>query len=169
MRFPIHLSVPLLATAVLATPLPLQPRQDVNFTLVVSDFTAFMADPYVEGAQSNLSFKLTDPRQYYERSVNCVVPNTYFNLYAISALYDVCSPPELEFSYRFGEEGLTVRTRWRVWNATHVTSWGTQPWHWKEDGPGKNVTAFPEGKLYVRKEAWEIPILTNQLDERPDR
>jgi len=80
----------------------------------VSNFTAFMADPYVDGAQSNLTFHVTDIRPDYFAEVDCIVPNTYFNLHAISALFDVCGPRELDFSYSYGEKGLTVRRGWRV-------------------------------------------------------
>lgn len=91
-----------------------QIRQTSDAVFKVTDFTAFMADPYVDGAQSNLTFHVTDTRVDYFAEVDCVVPNTYFSLYAISALFDVCGSRELDFKYSYGEKGLTVRRGWRV-------------------------------------------------------
>lgn len=61
-----------------------------------------------------MTFHVTDSRPGLEAEVDCVVPNTYFNLHAISALYDVCGKRELDFSYSYGERGLTVRRGWRA-------------------------------------------------------
>lgn len=85
------LSAILLAAATVASSTPhLHARQSSAVVLKVTDFIAFMADPYVEGAQSNLSFHITDSRPEFRAEVDCVIPNTYFNLYAISALFDWC-------------------------------------------------------------------------------
>ena len=111
--------LPLLLSTLLPLALatPLYPRQQsAPIVFKVTNFTAFAADPYVDGAQSNLTFHVTDTRPGYEAEVDCVVPNTYFNLYAISALGDVCGKAGdgLDFGYSYGEHGLTVRRGWRV-------------------------------------------------------
>ncbi|KAF2707229.1 hypothetical protein K504DRAFT_458673 [Pleomassaria siparia CBS 279.74] len=73
-----------------------------------------MADAYVDGAQSNLTFHVSDIRPGFEAEVDCLIPNTYFNLFAISALFDYCGDRSLDVSYSFGETRLTVRRGWRV-------------------------------------------------------
>jgi hypothetical protein len=110
------LSLLLTTTLALASPTPhLAARQNTtDIVLHVTDFTAFMADPTIEGTQSNMSFHITDPRPEFHAEADCVVPPTYFNLYAISALFDYCGPAGSEFSYRFFETGLQVRRSWRV-------------------------------------------------------
>lgn len=117
MRLPTLSALTLTLTTAAATrlSLSLSPRQPPTILFHVSNFTAFMADPYVEGAQSNLSFHVADTRPGYEAAADCVVPNTYFSLWAISALFDVCqSPgdPKADFSYSYGERGLSVRRGW---------------------------------------------------------
>ncbi|KAF1954532.1 hypothetical protein CC80DRAFT_493681 [Byssothecium circinans] len=89
-------------------------RQTSNVVFKVTDFAAFEADPYIDGAKSNLTFHVSDTRPGFEAETNCVVPNTYFNLHAISALFDVCEKKELDFSYSYGLTGLTVRRGWRA-------------------------------------------------------
>ncbi|KAF2638461.1 hypothetical protein P280DRAFT_471556 [Massarina eburnea CBS 473.64] len=141
--------------SVSATPLHLRQIKDaVVFT--VTNLVAFEADPYVDGAQSNLTFHVADTRPGFEAETNCVVPNTYFNLHAISALYDVCE--KREWSYSYGDRGLTVQRRWRANDTAYVTGTASQAWGWKEEGPGANVTKFADGKLYVRKEEWLFPV-----------
>lgn len=106
-----------LASLAIASPTPPFHTRQINnstITLVVTNFTAFMADPYVDGAQSNLSFHLSDTRPGFYAEVDCVIPPTYFNLYAISALFDWCGNRTLDFSYSFNERGLTVRRGWKV-------------------------------------------------------
>jgi hypothetical protein len=74
-----------------------------------------MADPYFEGAQSNLTFHVKDPRPApFGAEADCTIPNTYFHLFAISALFDWCGSDWREhgFSYRYNEGGLTVRRAW---------------------------------------------------------
>ncbi|KAF1966668.1 hypothetical protein BU23DRAFT_573893 [Bimuria novae-zelandiae CBS 107.79] len=149
---------------------PLHPRDTPTVVFTVTNFAAFMADPYIDGAQSNLTFHVADTRSGYAAEVDCVVPNTYFNLHAISALFDSCKSaehPEYDFSYSYGVQGLTVQRGWRVNETTHVTGSGMQEWNWKEDGPGANVTAFPDGKLYVRKKEWLIPVTRMQAGTPP--
>ncbi|KAF2450714.1 hypothetical protein P171DRAFT_427028 [Karstenula rhodostoma CBS 690.94] len=58
---------------------PIQTREASDVVFKVTDFAAFMADPNVDGAQSNLSFHVTDTRLDYFAEVDCVVPNTYFS------------------------------------------------------------------------------------------
>ena len=102
----------------LAAPfLPRQTAPDVTFH--VTSFAALMADPYIEGTQPNLAFHVSDTRPGFEAEVDCVIPPTYFNIHAISALFDNCGAENLEqrkldFSYGFGERSLTVRRGWRV-------------------------------------------------------
>ncbi|KAF1993889.1 hypothetical protein P154DRAFT_540053 [Amniculicola lignicola CBS 123094] len=97
----------------LATPIEVEPRQTAPLpTLYVSEFYAFMADNTVEGAQSNLSFRVTDLRSDHFSSAICEIPNTYFHLYAISALFDYCGERENGWMYSFNEGGLTVRKGW---------------------------------------------------------
>ncbi|KAF2676970.1 hypothetical protein K458DRAFT_424333 [Lentithecium fluviatile CBS 122367] len=156
------LFVCLLSTSTLAS--PLFPRQTTPYpTLTVTNFTAFEADPYTDGARSNLSFHLSDTRPGHEASVDCVVPNTYFNLHAISALYDICGDRNLDFSYSYGERGLTVRRGWQANSTSYLVGTAMQEWRWKEDGPGANVTKFADGKLYARKEEWLFPVTRVQL------
>ena len=97
----------------LALTSPLAPRQQsTNVTLVITNFSAFMADPYVEGTQSNLSFHLTDPRPEYHDEVDCVIPNTYFNLWGITALYEPCGDRAKGFQFLFGNGNVAVQRRW---------------------------------------------------------
>lgn len=44
---------------------------------------------------------------------------------------------------------------------------GMQEWHWVEEGPGANVTKYPDGKLYVRKEEWLFPVTRVQAGTPP--
>lgn len=50
---------------------------------------------------------------------------------------------------------------------SYVTGSGMQEWYWKEDGPGANVTKYPDGKLYVRKDAWLFPVTRIQAGTPP--
>jgi hypothetical protein len=112
---PCLLSTLVLVAFAFASPNPnIRARQNqTEVVLKVTHFTAFAADPYVDGAQSNLSFHVIDPRPEYYAEVDCVVPNTYFNLYAISALFDWCNR-ELGFDYMYSETGLIVRRGWKL-------------------------------------------------------
>jgi hypothetical protein len=114
-------------TAVLAVPLTLasptpsiESRQNApDVVLKVTKFTAFMANPDVEGALSNMTFHVVDSRPDYYAEVDCVVPNTIFNLYAISALFDIWGCAQgmnrtLDFAYAYRETGLTIRRGWRA-------------------------------------------------------
>ncbi|KAF2798453.1 hypothetical protein K505DRAFT_216909, partial [Melanomma pulvis-pyrius CBS 109.77] len=149
--------LPLLTSAT-----PLLPRQTTTpapeFTLHVGSFSAFMADPYVDGAQSNLTFHVSDTRPGLEAEVDCVIPPTFFNLYAISALFDFCGDRSLDVTYRYGETGLTVRRGWRVNETTYLTGSSTQNTNWIEQGPGANVTVYPDGKMFARKSEWLFPV-----------
>lgn len=44
---------------------------------------------------------------------------------------------------------------------------GMQEWYWKEGGSGANVTKFADGKLYVRKEEWLLPVKKEQTGTPP--
>ncbi|KAF2662625.1 hypothetical protein K491DRAFT_773165 [Lophiostoma macrostomum CBS 122681] len=151
------LSLLLTAALALAIPTPhLAARQNTtNIVLHVTDFTAFMADPTIEGTQSNLSFRITDPRPDFYGAADCVVPPTYFNLYAISALFDYCGPSGSEFSYRFFETGLQVRRSWRIDSNTTLTGSSIQQTAWTE---GSNATKLPNGRVFARKSEWLFPL-----------
>ena len=111
-RSTLHIAILATVYLFLSLAAPFFPHQtalDVTFHII--SFAAFIADPYVEGAQSNLTFHASDTRPRFEAEVDCVVPPTYFNPHAISALFDNCSTenPEqrrLDFSYSFGERGV---------------------------------------------------------------
>ncbi|KAF2192129.1 hypothetical protein K469DRAFT_620125 [Zopfia rhizophila CBS 207.26] len=161
----------LFATLALASPTrPFSPRQTTSDTVFkVTNFSAFMANPNVEGAQSNMTFHVVDSRPKLYAEVDCVVPNTYFNLYAISALFEYCGDRSLDFMYRYTEGELTVRRGWKVDDQNYFRGSGSQGTYWKEDGPEANVTTFPDGKLYTRKSEWLFPVtrLTSSSPPRP--
>lgn len=54
-----------------------------------------------------------------------------------------------------------------MYRTSYVTGSGTQEWHWVEEGAGANVTKYPDGKLYVRKEEWLFPVSRLQAGVPP--
>lgn len=77
-------------------------------TFTITNFTAFMADPYVEGEKSNLSFHVVDSRPQFYAEDDCVIPPTYFWLYAITALYENCAKRSRNLGFEFMFEDGTV-------------------------------------------------------------
>ncbi|KAF2017831.1 hypothetical protein BU24DRAFT_160350 [Aaosphaeria arxii CBS 175.79] len=141
-------TLPLLTTAT-----PLLTRQSDTPSLTITNFIAFHADPYIEGAQSNLSFHVSDTRPgALGIEVDCAVPPTYFNLYAISALFDNCGDMARDVWYRYSETGLTVRRGWWVNETAYVRGTATQSL------AGINPTTLADGKLWRKEEAWAFPM-----------
>ena len=126
--FTIGLAIAALASRALASPAPaLTPRQNASqVTFHVTGFYAFMADPFIDENQSNMTFHVVDTRPEYYAEVDCVVPPTYFNLYAISALYNDCGDRKLGlgFDYSFNENYLVVRRGWKVDKYVNLQFWG---------------------------------------------
>ncbi|KAF2868758.1 hypothetical protein BDV95DRAFT_670308 [Massariosphaeria phaeospora] len=165
---PLRTALPTLLLANLSLAAPHMRRQTPSAVIfTVTNFAAFFADTTLEDAQSNLTFHVADTRPGLEAEADCVIPNTYFNLYAISALFDYCGARALDVSYRFTETGLTVRRGWSVNGTTYMTGSGTQDTYWTEEGPGANVTVHPNGKLYARKEEWLFPVTRLQPGTPP--
>jgi len=112
------LSTVLLSAFVLGSPLTtLSGRQaPKNVTFTVTGFTAFQANPYVEGAQSNLSFHVADTREGYQKETDCIIPNTYLWLSAVTALYEYCPSqgPDRPQGFSFTIQDGTVGVR-RAW------------------------------------------------------
>lgn len=104
----------LTAALALASPTPHLETRQSDLTLKVTKFAAFHADPYFEGAQSNLSFWVTDTRPEFYATAECIIPNTYFHLYAISALFDYCGDRKLDITYRYTEQSVLVRRGWQA-------------------------------------------------------
>lgn len=153
----------LAAALALASPTPnFETRQD-GFSVKVTNFKAFHADPYFEGAQSNLTFTVTDTRPEFFAKAECIIPNTYFNLFAISALFDYCGDRKLDISYRYTEQSVLVRRGWQANETTYLRGSATQISNFKE---GVNITKFQEGKLLHREEDWVFP-LTVQVSTPP--
>ncbi|KAF2477524.1 uncharacterized protein BDR25DRAFT_347876 [Lindgomyces ingoldianus] len=175
--------LPTLLSLLILSSLCLTQTTPINLTLIVTNFSAFMANPYIEGPQSNLSFHVLDPRPGFYAEADCIIPPTYFNLYAISALWDYCGERALDISYRFGEGYLTVRRGWRVdnvgkmpsekgfWeekgNSTYLTGSSTQNTYWSASGPDANETRLPDGELFTRKKEWLFPVTRLQTSTPP--
>ncbi|KAF2119458.1 hypothetical protein BDV96DRAFT_642482 [Lophiotrema nucula] len=144
----------LIPTMTLASPLGLRQAAPTNVTFTVTDFKAFMADPNIEGVQSNLTFHVTDSRE----QVDCVIPPTYFWLYAITALYEYCPSQGPErpngFSFTFQDGSVGVRRGWVEGNKTYTASGSLNP-YWAE---GVNKTTTPTGTWVTRSEPWTIPV-----------
>ncbi|OCL06269.1 hypothetical protein AOQ84DRAFT_378781 [Glonium stellatum] len=153
------LSTIFLSALALTSPTPnIHPRQAYNITFTVTNFTAFMADPYIEGTQSNLSFHVVDPRPKYYTEVDCVIPPTYFSLYAITALYEYCGNHSLNFMFLFEDGEVSISRGWTDDAGNSFTASGSLNPYWNENGPSANVTVTPTGKLYTRKSAWMFPV-----------
>ncbi|KAF2260307.1 hypothetical protein CC78DRAFT_571302 [Lojkania enalia] len=155
------LSALLFSTLALGSPFAaVSPRQVApsNFSFTVTDFTAFQADPLVEGAQSNLSFHVADTRPGLEKEADCVIPNTYFWLYAITALYEYCPSQGPErpqgFSFMFQEGLVAVRRAWTQDGKSYSGVAFVNP-YWTE---GVNQTTTPTGKWLYRKEPWMFKV-----------
>jgi hypothetical protein len=146
------------ALAVASPTLSLHPRQSANLTFTVTNFTAFMADPYVEGAQSSLSFHVVDSRPDYYAEVDCVIPPTYFSLWAITALFEYCGDRSLDFAFLFGNGQVAVRRGWVDKNGKSYTATAYQNPYWRENGTNPNVTVTPTGKQFTQEGPWLFPV-----------
>ncbi|KAF2196878.1 hypothetical protein GQ43DRAFT_444738 [Delitschia confertaspora ATCC 74209] len=148
---------PALALALASPPIILPRQVPSNLTFTVTNFSAFMANPYIEGTQSNLSFHVIDPRPAHYAEVDCIIPPTYFSLWAITALYEYCGDRALDFQFQFQEGVVAVRRGWSEGGKSFVAIASQNP-YWTNNGTSPNVTVTPTGKLYRREGEWKFPV-----------